>query len=117
MQNYVHKGNTLTVTAPYAVNSGAGVLVGHIFGIACFTVASGAIVEAQVEGVFDLAKDTSTFNAGDYVYWDNTNKVATSTATSNTKIGVAELTNPDGTAALGGGSGDATVRVRLNPAF
>ena len=37
MQNYVQKGQTLTVSAPYNVTSGGGVLVsgtGYVFGIA-----------------------------------------------------------------------------------
>ena len=120
MKNYVQPGRTLTVAAPYAVTSGGGVEIagtGFLFGVAVNTQASGDNMEILVEGVFDLAKDTSTFANGDYVYWDNTNKVATSTSTSNKKIGVASMLMPDGTSALGGASGDATVRVRLNPAF
>ena len=34
MRNYVQPGNTVTVTAPYSVLSGAGVLVGSLFGVA-----------------------------------------------------------------------------------
>jgi predicted RecA/RadA family phage recombinase len=114
MQNYVHRGETLTVAAPYAVKSGGGVKVGNLFGIAAFDAAQNASLEIVAEGVFDLAKDTSTFASGDAVYWDDTNKVATSTSAGNLVIGTAELAQPSGTAAPGGASGDATVRVRLN---
>ena len=120
MQNYVQKGQTLTVAAPYNVTSGGGVLVsgtGYVFGIAVNTQNLGDSMEIVTEGVFDLVKDASTFANGDYVYWDNTNKVVTSTATGNKKVGVAVLSQPSGVNASGGGSGDATVRVRLNPAF
>lgn len=117
MQNFVHRGETLSFLAPYNVSSGGGFLAGNIFAVAAFTALSGAAVEGEVQGVFDLAKDTSTFAAGDMVYWDNTNKVATSTTTNNTLIGVADLVQASGTNALGGASGDATVRVRLNAAF
>ena len=34
MKNYVQPGNTITLTAPYTVASGDGLLVGSIFGIA-----------------------------------------------------------------------------------
>ena len=34
MKNSVQPGNTMTLTAPYAVTSGDGLLVGSIFGIA-----------------------------------------------------------------------------------
>jgi predicted RecA/RadA family phage recombinase len=121
MNNYVGKGETITVTAPYAVASGAGVLVagtGHLFGIAVNTQASGDNMEILTTGIFDLVKDASTFANGDYVYWDNTAKKATSTSAGNTKIGTAALLLPvTGGNALGGATGDATVRVRLNQTF
>jgi predicted RecA/RadA family phage recombinase len=104
MQNYVHRGETLTVTAPYAVTSGGGVKIGNIFGIAVNTQSQGDSMEAQVAGVFDLAKDTSTFAQGDLVYWDDTAKVATSAVGANLLIGNAEKAQL---------TGDATVRVKL----
>ena len=120
MNNYVQQGKTITVLAPYAVTGGGGVQVngtGVLFGIAVNSQNLGDNMEIVTEGVFDLVKDTSTFVNGDYVYWDNTAKLCTSTATSNTKIGVAALTTPSGVNAPGGLSGDPTVRVRLNQSF
>lgn len=121
MNNYVHKGRILTVTAPANVLSNAGVLVGNIFGMASFTALSGASLEIEVTGVFDITKDTSTFAEGDPVFWDNTALACTSSvgnaSGANTHIGVAELVQASGTNALGGSSGDATVRTRLNGAF
>jgi predicted RecA/RadA family phage recombinase len=105
MRNFVHKGNTLELVAPYDVLSGGGLLVGNIFGIANTDALSGTAINADVVGVFDLAKDTSTFAAGDYVYWDAVNKVGFSTVGTNKKIGVAELA---------AATGDGTVRVRLH---
>ena len=111
MKNYVQKGETLTLTAPYAVSSGGGVLVGAIFGVASNDYASGEDGEFQVAGVFDLTRETgasSGFTQGALIYWDNTNKRVTKTATSNKLIGVAARAAADG---------DATGRVRLNGAF
>lgn len=113
MQNWISQGNTLTLTAPYAVASGAGALVGRIFGVASDTIANAAVGEFVVKGLIDLAKDTSTFADGDKVYWDNSAKLATSVATAHNIVGFAAMTNPDGTQALGTASGDATVRVFL----
>jgi predicted RecA/RadA family phage recombinase len=120
MKNYVQQGKTLTVVAPYAVNSGGGVEItgtGYLFGIAVNNQNPGDNMEMQVEGVFDLAKDASTFNEGDYVYWNNTAYQATSTVGTNKKIGVAVLLQPNGNNAPGGATTDPTVRVRLNPTF
>lgn len=111
MKNYVQPGNTLTLTAPYAVTSGDGLLVGSIFGVSAGTAALGEAVEAALTGVYDLKKVASqAWAAGDKVYWDNTAKEATKTTTSNTLIGVAVV-------AVAGGAVDTIGRVRLNGAF
>lgn len=111
MKNYVQAGNTITLTAPYAVTSGDGLLVGAIFAVAAGTAASGDPVEAAVVGVYDLKKVASqAWAVGDKIYWDNTAKNTTKTLTSNTLIGVA-------TEAVAGGATDLIGRVRLNGAF
>lgn len=90
MKNYVQPGNTITLTAPYAVASGDGLLVGSIFGVASGTAALGETVETALVGVFDLTKvGSQAWAAGAKVYWDNTNKRCTTVATDNTLIGVA----------------------------
>ncbi|MBZ5726317.1 MAG: DUF2190 family protein [Acidobacteriia bacterium] len=117
MVNYVQTGDTITVKAPYAVVSGAGMKIGGMFAVASIDAAQNDVIEGTVEGVFDLSKDASTFTDGALVYWDDTAKKVTSTASTNLKIGVATLIQPDGTSALGSVSGDATARVRLNGSF
>lgn len=111
MKNYVQPGNTITLTAPYAVTSGDGLLVGSIFGVAAGNAILGDPVETAVEGVYDLKKVASqAWAAGDKIYWDNTAKQTTKTLTANTLIGVA-------TEAVAGGATDLIGRVRLNGAF
>lgn len=105
-KNYIQPGDTVTVTAPAAVASGAGVLIGTLFGVAITDAASGAAVPIKTTGVFDLAKTSAqAWTVGAAIYWDNTNKVCTTTATDNTLIGkaVEAAANPSGTG-----------RVRLN---
>lgn len=105
-RTFVQPGDTLTLTSPYDVASGAGVLVGAVFGVALIAALTGAPVEAKRTGVFDLPKATGqawvAFTTK--LYWDNTNKVVTSTASANVLIGVAAATQA---------SGDATGRVLL----
>lgn len=108
MKNYVSDGENITVAAPAALNSGDGVLVGSLFGVASRTVASGAQVAIVVEGVFTLPKvGSQAWTVGAKVYWDAANNRCTTVATGNTLIGVA-------TAAVAGGAGDTTGTVRLN---
>jgi len=110
MKNFVQPGLTITVTAPYAVTPGAGVLVGAIFGVASGTYANGATdCEIDLSGVFDInALSTDTATVGALLYWDNTNRRITTTVGSNTKVGVAVAPKA---------SGATTARVRLNGAF
>ena len=94
MNNYVQRGDTLTVTAPYALLSGGGCQVGTIFGVTVNTQNLGDSTELVVEGVFDLAKDASTFVSGAKVYWDNSQQLATANiltaaGAANKEIGFA----------------------------
>ena len=90
MKNYIQPGNTITLTAPYDVTSGDGLLVGSIFGVASGAALNGAAVEAALVGVFDLTKvGSQAWSVGDTIYWDNTAKNCTKTTSGNTKIGVA----------------------------
>jgi len=88
--NKVGDADVVTVTAPAAVASGAGVLVGLMFGVAVHAAASGANVAIMTEGVFRLPKATGAgINEGVRVFWDDTNKNVTTTSTSNNCIGWA----------------------------
>ena len=104
MINFIKSGDNLTLTAPYDVLSGGGFKVGNVFGVASNDTLSGANVECQVEGVYDLAKDASTFAQGDLAYWDDSAKKVTSTVASNLLIGAVEVA---------AATGAAVVRVNL----
>ena len=104
MTNFIKSGRNLTLIAPYNVLSGGGFKVGNIFAVAANDTLVGATVECDVVGVYDLAKDASVFAQGDLIYWDDVNKVATSTVGANLVIGQCEI------AAV---TGAATVRTRL----
>ncbi|MGE0658254.1 MAG: DUF2190 family protein [Reyranellaceae bacterium] len=111
MKNYVQPGKTVTVTAPYAVASGAGCQVGSLFGVAATAVDNGATdLEIVTEGVFDLVKvGSQAWTAGQKVYWDDGNKRCTGNGAAGMLIGVA-------TQAVADGADDTTGRVRLNGA-
>jgi predicted RecA/RadA family phage recombinase len=109
MKNKVQEGDILTLAAPYAVASGAGALIGSIFGVAQTTLANGAVGAFHTDGVFTLAKTSAqAWTVGAKIYWDDTAKVCTTTLTSNTLIGVAvaAAVNPSSTGV-----------VRLNGSF
>jgi predicted RecA/RadA family phage recombinase len=104
--NFVQDGGTITLTAPYAVASGAGAVIGSIFGVALQTLASGAVGEFKVTGVWDLATNAADVLAvGAKVYWDTATKKATSVATGALLVGVAVAAKA---------ASATTARVRLN---
>lgn len=108
MKNYVQKGENITITATAAATSGQGVLVGNLFGIAAGNAEIGDALDLVTVGVFDMPKvSTDVLAVGDFVYWDDTAKLATADddTGNNGLIGLAvtAAANPSG-----------TVNVRLN---
>lgn len=107
MKNFVQEGNTVTLTAPTGgVLSGAGVVVGNLFGVAAYDAIEDAEVEVQVVGVFTLPKGAGVINEGAIVWWNNTAK-----AVSNV-TGAGYF--PIGVAVEGALDAGATVKVRLD---
>ncbi len=99
-KNFVQPGDTISIPAPTAVISGDLVISGSIIGVALADAASGKPVQVKTTGVFDLPKVSAQGWAavGTAIYWDTADKVATTTAAGNTKIGVnvATAENPSG---------------------
>lgn len=109
-KNYVQKGDTITIEAPAAVVSGAIVQAGSIIGVAQGNAEIGGKVDVACGGVWTLPKVASEAyaGAGVPVYYNSGNGLVTSTASGNTKLGVAI----ESVAASTG-----TVKVRLSGAF
>jgi predicted RecA/RadA family phage recombinase len=111
MKNFIQPGHIVTAVAPAGgVTSGAGVLVGTLFGVAATTQDAGAEVELAVEGVFELPKVAAQAWATAFapIYWDNAAKNCTTTSAGNTKIGLNMKAQ---------GSADTVARIRLNGTF
>ena len=107
MRNFIQPGDSLAIAVPYSggVTSGQGLLVGALFGVAAIDGAQNAVIEAATQGVFDLTKEPAlAITAGARVFWDNTNRRLTTTATGNFQVGLATV------AAL---AADTTVRAVL----
>jgi len=104
--NFVQEGETITMAAPYAVASGAGALVGSIFGVALQDLDNAEEGEFATGGVWDLLCVTGdTFSVGAKVYWDNGAKKCDSSSSTTSLIGVAVKAKTNT---------ETTVRVRLD---
>ena len=105
---FVQEGGAVDYTPGAAVAIGDVVVQGELVGVARGPIAAGALGALAVDGVFDFAKATSggsAITAGANVYWDDTNNVATTTASGNKLIGKCVKAAVDA---------DAKVRVRLS---
>lgn len=106
MRNMICDGNVIEfVVASTARVSGAGELIGKLFGVHARDAAIGEKATVQLYGVFAVTKLTTDAPAqGALLYWDNTNKRLTTTSSGNTLAGWAFA------AAI---NGDTTVQIRL----
>ncbi len=105
MKNFVQDGLALDFTAPSGgVTVGVPILIGALLVIPSVTAAEGVKFAGWTEGVYELAAAThassQAWTEGQLLYWDNTAKKFTVTATDNTKKGVAAAAKVS-TAAVG----------------
>ncbi|WP_316191617.1 MULTISPECIES: DUF2190 family protein [unclassified Bradyrhizobium] len=92
MRSMLSKGRNLTVPAiTTAVVGGQAVKYGSLFGIIEADTAVGDDAVLVRNGVFsDQPKDTAAaWTFGDVIYWDDTAKKFTKTATNNLRVGYA----------------------------
>jgi len=114
---YIHGGHTVDFIPDAGTNycgNGVGngvpfggvVILGGLAAIATVPLPAGVRGSLVIEGSFDFVKAASDggMAAGSLAYWDNTNFVATGTASGNTYLGKVE------TAAL---TSDTSVRVQV----
>lgn len=107
MKNQIARGEVMNLPAPTGGTvAGTPYLIGVILGIAAMTVLVGVVTPFHLVGAYELMPKTTgeAWTAGDLLYWDNTAKKFTTTATSNKKAGVAYAD---------AASGDATGSVNL----
>lgn len=105
MKNYVQPGNVISYTlgsGETTLASGKAVKIGLLVGVIAslarngqtvfFTQASAEndVAQVSLEGVYTLPKTTGeAWTQGAKVYWDNTAKAVTTTASGNTAMGYA----------------------------
>ena len=112
----VQNGSSIDHTPEAAVAAGAVVLVGSVPMVASLDIAAGELGALNCEGVYDVAKTSDTFSAGDAVYWDADGDPVGGTTGSGAADSSAATGNLMGFAVVAALTGDATVRVKLTAA-
>lgn len=106
MKNKISSGKLVNVTLAADIASGAGLLVGALFGVAVTAGKSGDVIAVDTDGEFELPAATgAALTVGQLAYWDVTNKRVTGTAADNTLIGHVTVAKASAAAV-------ATVRIR-----
>ncbi len=85
---YVQLGGAVDYRPIDKVSAGDVVIQGELVGVARLDILANTLGALAVGGVFDIEKEaTEVISAGSLIYWDKTNKQATSTATDNHYLG------------------------------
>jgi predicted RecA/RadA family phage recombinase len=91
MKNYIQESRMITLAAPAGgLTSGAGVIIGNLFGIGSRTALVGERVAISTEGVYELPKLASAvIAAGARVSWDDAAKQINVPAVGRFPVGTA----------------------------
>ncbi|WP_135468534.1 DUF2190 family protein [Crenalkalicoccus roseus] len=98
---------SIPMLVPYAdgILAGQGLLVGAFFGVAASDAAQNTLVECETRGEFEFPKEPAlAITQGARVFWDNTNRRITTTASGNFQVGLCTVT---------AAGADPTLRVML----
>lgn len=92
----INDGASHAYTAGAAYSAGDVIVIGNSIGIAACDMANGEVGTVLREGVFEFTKAAGDggISIDALVYWDDTNNVATATATGNTLIGPCVVAAP-----------------------
>jgi predicted RecA/RadA family phage recombinase len=85
-QNYISRGEVITLTAGASYTSGSPYRISDFNGVALITVESGDLLSFQLEGVFEFT--LASVSVGDPIYIDSSNNL-TKTASGNDLYGRA----------------------------
>jgi predicted RecA/RadA family phage recombinase len=91
MNTYLQHGRVLDAIAPAGgVVAGVAYKIGSLFGVARETVAQGVPFAYERTGVWGgMPKAAGAWTFGAILYWDDTAKAFTTTATNNMRVGYA----------------------------
>ena len=101
---FIHDGKSIDYTPEMDISAGSVIVQNNLIGITKLEIKAGRLGALAVVGVFDVVKGNTAIPIGSKVYWDNTAKQVTLTATNNALLGI---TVQESTAE------DTVVRVRL----
>lgn len=113
---FVAEGRFLDYTPGSDVIAGQVIEIGTIPMVAPDAIDSSRLGALDCDGLWDFPKDTSTFTAGDAVYWDANGSPVTGTALSGAATSTASGNNLMGVCTVDAATGASYVRTKMNAA-
>jgi predicted RecA/RadA family phage recombinase len=101
---FLHEGEALDYIPTADTPAGTVVVLGELVGVTRVEIKANALGALHTEGVYIAPKASGALTAGAKVYWDDTAKVITTTATAPNKLA--------GHVVKAAATGDTTVWVR-----
>lgn len=87
---FIQQGDSIDYTPGSAVTAGTCVLFGTLVGFPERDIAANALGSLRLRGIIEHDKaDSQAWTVGAKLYWDDTNKVFTTTSSGNTLAGTA----------------------------
>jgi predicted RecA/RadA family phage recombinase len=112
--DYVQADSSIDYTPVSAVTAGDVIVIGgRLVGVAKVDIAANTLGALAIEGIFDGAKDSSTFSNGNAVYWDADGNPVSGTAGTGAFTTTASGNTYAGIAIGGAATGVSTVRFTL----
>ena len=84
---FIHDGRSIQFVPTLDISAGTVVVLGNLIGITKVDLPAGSIGVLALDGVYEIAKGPEAFAAGNFAFWDATNKKVTATATGNVYLG------------------------------
>ncbi len=110
---FFSSGTKIEYTPNAAVYAGDIVVIGSMVGVAEVDIAASALGEVTIRGAVNAPKDTSTFTAGDAVYWNATGSPVTGTVSTGAMTSTQGSNKYVGRCLADAATGVASVKVNL----
>jgi predicted RecA/RadA family phage recombinase len=108
---FIHDGKAIDYTPTAATPAGSVVVLEDMVGITKLDIAANSLGALHLTGVYDIEKASGAIATGKKIYWNKTDKNATTIASYGSSPVIYNV--PMGYAVADAGADDETVRVRI----
>ncbi len=99
---YRQDGNTIDYKPANDISAGTVVVIGNLVGVANVPIKANSLGSISVQGAYEINKANGAIVAGDFIYWNDTDKNVTTSASGTSFFGIAlrDAASAEGTATV-----------------